>query len=272
MHNVINMVSNGEHFFFDENGVGTAAAALHPRYAAADPFPHIVLDNFLPTTFVQRLLDMFPQKDLASVARNGPNQNAKRGYRPDDLNDSPCRSYLYAFNSRPFLSFLENLTGIDGLIPDPYYLGGGLHEIERGGRLAIHADFNVHAKLNLLRRVNVLLFLNKDWDPGYGGHLELWDAGMSHCVVSIAPVFNRCVVFNTDRRSFHGHPDPLDCPQERTRRSIALYYYTVPPDRASNDAGQSSRTDWRSRPGMTEASNGSGLLRMLGRLFQGRRG
>jgi hypothetical protein len=271
MHDRINMVSRGDHFFFEEDGITAVASTLRPRYAAANPFPHIVLDDFLPAVFVERILDGFPQKHFASVERTGPNQDGKRGYRPDDLHDSPCRSYLYAFNSRPFLAFLEHLTGIQGLIPDPYFVGGGLHETERGGRLAIHADFSVHAKLNLLRRINVLLFLNKDWQRDYGGDLELWDSRMSHCAASIAPTFNRCVVFNTDRRSFHGHPDPLDCPQDRSRRSVALYYYTVPPGLDSKARGLGARTDWRARPGMMDASGG-GLRRMLSRFVPGRRG
>jgi hypothetical protein len=266
------MVSRGEHFFFAENDIEATGAALRPRYVAARPFPHIVLDDFLPLDFVERILGAFPDKRLASVTRTGPDQHAKHGYRPDDLRDSPCRNWLYTFNSRPFLLFLEQLTGIGGLIPDPYFVGGGLHETERGGRLAIHADFNIHAKLNLLRRINVLVYLNKDWQSAYGGHLELWDERVSRCVASIAPTFNRCVVFNTNRTSFHGHPDPLDCPQERTRRSIALYYYTAPTHGAWSGSGCGADTDWRSRPGKTEASGARGLRCRLNRLFLRRRG
>lgn len=101
-----------------------------------------------------------------------------------------------------------------------------LHQTFGGGFLKIHADFNWHDKLKLDRRINVLIYLNKDWNDEYGGHLELWDRAMTRCEVRELPVFNRMVVFNTTTHSFHGHPDPLDCPQEMTRKSIAMYYYT----------------------------------------------
>src|SRR3546814_6396188 len=92
---------------------------------------------------------------------------------------------FYAFNSRPFLAFLEALTGIERLIPDPYFEGGGFHEIGRGGYLNVHADFNLNKRLNLRRRLNVLIYLNKDWEPAFGGDLELWDAGMKHRVRAV---------------------------------------------------------------------------------------
>jgi Rps23 Pro-64 3,4-dihydroxylase Tpa1-like proline 4-hydroxylase len=267
MYSAVNVLRRDDHFFFDEEELEQKGAALHDQYRRAHPFPHIVLDQFLPQAFAERILEEFPDQALASVARSGPNQQSKRGYRPDDLQSSPCRAYLYAFNSRPLLLFLQQLTGIAGLIPDPYFVGGGLHEIDRGGRLAIHADFNRHPILNLWRRVNVLLFLNKDWAHAYGGNLELWDANMSRCVASITPTFNRCVIFNTGRRSYHGHPDPLCCPPERTRRSLAAHYYTAAnPIRCR---GGTTSTEWRSRPGLTESSRrtmfGQLLTRLLGR-------
>jgi Rps23 Pro-64 3,4-dihydroxylase Tpa1-like proline 4-hydroxylase len=90
----------------------------------------------------------------------------------------------------------------------------------------VHADFNRHEKLNLDRRLNLLLYLNRDWKEEYGGHLQLWTRDMGRCVVKVLPVFNRCVVFSTTDFSYHGHPDPLTCPPGRTRKSIAMYYYT----------------------------------------------
>ena len=97
-----------------------------------------------------------------------------------------------------------------------------------GGLLKVHADFNLHQRLGLERRLNALLYLNRDWSDTYGGHLELWNRTMSRCERRVAPVFNRCVVFATSDSSFHGHPEPLSCPPGRSRRSIALYYYTAP--------------------------------------------
>jgi Rps23 Pro-64 3,4-dihydroxylase Tpa1-like proline 4-hydroxylase len=130
-------------------------------------------------------------------------------------------------NSEPFLRFLQELTGIkETLIPDPYFEGGGVHQIKRGGFLKVHVDFHRHRLLQLDRRVNVLVYLNKDWKDEYGGHFELWERDMSRCVKKIAPLFNRMAIFSTTADSWHGHPDKLNCPEGRSRQSLALYYYT----------------------------------------------
>jgi hypothetical protein len=138
------------------------------------------------------------------------------------------------------------LTGISGLIPDPYLEGGGLHQIERDGFLKVHADFNVHAKLRLDRRLNFILYLNQDWREEYNGHLELWDRGMTRCVRKVLPVCNRAVVFVTTDWSFHGHPEKLACPPGRTRKSVALYYYTNGRPAEERSAGHGVL--WQERP------------------------
>src|SRR5262249_51795879 len=135
------------------------------------------------------------------------------------------RHLLSELNSATFLQFLERLSGVDALIPDPYFFGGGLHQIERGGFLKVHEDFSRHETLRIDRRFNAILYLNKDWDPAWGGALEFWDRDMTRAVQSVLPIFNRCVIFSTTPPSNHGHPDPLACPPDRTRRSLALFYY-----------------------------------------------
>src|SRR5438034_178076 len=80
---------------------------------------------------------------------------------------------------------------------------------EPGGFLKVHVDFNVHPKLKLDRRLNMLIYLNKEWREEWGGDLELWDADRTMCRKKIAPLFNRTVVFSTGDSSFHGHPHPL---------------------------------------------------------------
>jgi hypothetical protein len=119
------------------------------------------------------------------------------------------------------------LTGIEGLLPDPYYNGGGFHEISRGGKLGIHADFRINEQLHLSRRLNVLIYLNKGWDDDFGGKFEIWSKDALSMERAISPLFNRCVVFNTDGNSYHGHPEALNTPENVTRKSIALYYYTA---------------------------------------------
>jgi len=129
--------------------------------------------------------------------------------------------------SAPVLQFLERLTGINGLMGDPSLLGGGVHKINRGGKLGVHADFNVHFRTQLHRRINLLLYLNKDWNAEWGGDLELWEKDMSKCCIKVAPVFNRAAIFNITDDAFHGHPHPLNTPENVSRYSLALYYYTV---------------------------------------------
>ncbi len=129
-------------------------------------------------------------------------------------------------NSAPFLAYLENLTGIKNLIADPSYFGGGVHWIDNGGYLEVHADFNHLKQYNLERRINLLLYLNEDWQDEYNGHLELWDRSRMTKVKSVAPLCNRAVIFSTVKEALHGHPTPLNAPAGRARRSLALYYYT----------------------------------------------
>jgi Rps23 Pro-64 3,4-dihydroxylase Tpa1-like proline 4-hydroxylase len=144
------------------------------------------------------------------------------------------------------LQFLEKLTGIEGLIPDPYFTGGGLHETKSGGFLGVHSDFRLNKKLNIERRLNVIIYLNEDWKEEYGGNLELWDVDMKTCLKKVLPIYNRCVIFNTDKDSNHGHPEPLTTPEHITRRSIALYYYTA--GTMVIDPAQRNKTHYKPRP------------------------
>jgi 2OG-Fe(II) oxygenase superfamily len=202
--------------------------ALSGEYCFAEPFPHKVFDNFLPESVARLALDHFPRQGLASdrVFDMGYAGLHKRQILPEEC-DGAARQLFHFFNSRPVLEFLEGLTAIQGLIPDPYFNGGGYHETGRGGKLGIHADFRVNEQLHLHRRLNVIIYLNEDWDESYGGSLELWSRDMTMKCEQVAPVFNRCVIFNTDASSYHGHPDPLTTPEGVYRRSIALYYYTA---------------------------------------------
>jgi len=201
---------------------------LSGTYCFAEPFPHIVIDNFLPLPLIEEIYSSFPTKKLANdkFYENEFSGLHKRQIMPESC-ELKMRSIFHFFNSEPVLQFIEGLTTIDSLISDPYFTGGGFHEISRGGKLQVHADFRINEQLHLNRRINVLIYLNKDWDPDYGGNLELWDRKMKYKVASIAPLFNRCVIFNTDADSYHGHPDPLNTPVGITRKSIALYYYTA---------------------------------------------
>lgn len=267
---MLRVVGNGDNVYFAEPLDLGLGGVLQQKYRAGNPFPHLVIDDFLPCDFIERILAAFPDKSQAVINHQKDHQLYKRGYRPHTLGDNPCRHYLQLFNTPPVLQFLEEVTGIDGLIPDPYFLGGGLHEIERGGKLNVHADFTLHPKMKLVRRINLLIYLNKAWQSDYGGNLELWDAKMERCIRSIEPRFNRCVIFTTDNQSFHGHPEPLNCPPTMTRRSIALYYYVVPSN-GQNETMVSSKTDWQIRPGTVDKppANSASLLKRVVKKVKG---
>ena len=217
-------------------------------YAGAAPFPHIVLDDFLPDHLVREILQHFPEGERASdgVFNIGYGGEHKRQILPEDC-DRYARELFQFFNSRSMLQFLEGLTGIDGLLPDPYFTGGGFHEITRGGRLGVHADFRINEQLHVQRRLNLLIYLNPEWRDEWFGHLELWSRDMKQCVKKVAPLLNRCVIFNTEADTWHGHPDPLQIPEGMKRRSMALYYYSA--SRAIYDETPDHSTMYVARPG-----------------------
>lgn len=214
------------YIYFDEAASKAAGEALAEQYQSAEPFPHIVMDDFLPVDFLRGLLPEFP----SSVGKNFFDRDQERfkmQFPPAEIPGRRLRNLVVELNSPAVLRFLQAMTGIKGLIADPYYVGGGLHETKSGGHLGVHADFNVHKPLKLERRLNLLVYLNDDWPAEYGGELELWDRKMEKCCHSIAPLLGRAVVFNPSLDSFHGQPDPVRCPPDRGRRSIATYYYTA---------------------------------------------
>jgi len=202
------------------------AAMLRREFSEADPFPHLVLDHFLAPEAAQRALTSFPPPGDGWIHYLHYNE---RTFGMNDPNVLPrsARSILDELNSDRFVSLLEAMTGIPGLRADPSLEGGGLHQSERGGHLNLHADFTVHPyRPQWRRRLNLLVFLNPEWQDSWGGHVEFWDSGVRHCERRIAPLYNRAVLFRTDEQSFHGYPDPLRCPAGVFRKSLALYYFT----------------------------------------------
>ncbi|KFL38124.1 2OG-Fe(II) oxygenase [Arenimonas donghaensis] len=230
-------------FIYDLDRLSAIASSQAGAYRGGHPFPHIVLDQFLKPASAAAL----------AAAVTGPGNEiawdryAAEGFemklacsREEELPETVCRA-LHELNAGPMLRFLEALTGIGHLLPDPQLLGGGLHLVGRGGHLGVHADFNWHPGLQANRRINLLLYLNQDWDPAWGGDLELWSTDAARREKSIAPLFNRAVIFNTRSDTFHGHPAPLATPEGVWRRSIAMYYYTTTRPEAEQRAPHNTR-------------------------------
>jgi hypothetical protein len=240
---LLSLADIGGYRCFDFDQCRDAGQALSARYATENPFPHIVIDDFLDIDLLRKVIVEFPDSSGQSCFMRDQ-EKLKFQYRPDQCHGAATRMLFAELNSRAFLQFLSELTGIAGLIPDPYHAGAGLHEIKSGGHLSIHADFPRHETMRIDRRLNLLIYLNEDWAPDFGGSLELWDREMRAAEQMILPVLGRAVIFNTDSDTFHGHPDPLTCPADRSRRSIATYYYTAPAG-SRKRPGTRDKRDWR---------------------------
>lgn len=212
---------------FDASILRDRARVWAETYRSAAPFPHWVQDDVFDSAFLDAVLAEFDAMDRGGWRQSEGNHERKWSTEDWHRLGPFTSTFISQLSSGPFIEFLEDLTGISGLVPDPHLRGGGLHEIRVGGLLGIHADFNVHPRLGLYRRLNLLVYLNRAWVPSWGGALELWDQAGKELVRSIGPSFNRAVVFDTSNFSYHGHPHPLACPPGRTRKSIALYYYTA---------------------------------------------
>jgi hypothetical protein len=240
-------------FTFDREQLQELAASRRDEYAAAQPFPHVVVDDLLPKWVLDEVLTEFPSPREDAWWRFDSDHERKLATRDDSRMGDATRQLLAELNSAVFVDFLEELTGIQGLVPDPHLVGGGLHQIVRGGHLNVHVDFNRHPRTGLDRRLNALIYLNRDWDEEYGGALELWRRDQSQCEKRILPLFNRLVVFSTTEHSFHGHPEPLNCPEGRTRKSLALYYYSNGRPEEDGASTQAHNTIWKD-----ESDDGAG--------------
>jgi Rps23 Pro-64 3,4-dihydroxylase Tpa1-like proline 4-hydroxylase len=202
------------------------AKTAHATYLNAKPYPHIVFDNFFDPRLVDSILEEFPKPDSIRWQKFDNAQEIKLASSVEASFGPATRLLLYHLNSATFLQFLTAITGIENLISDPLFEGGGLHQIVPGGKLGVHSDFNKHRSFGLDRRLNLLLYLNKDWREEYGGQLQLWDREMTRCQTKVLPIFNRVMIFGTTDFTFHGHPDPLQSPEGMTRKSLALYYFS----------------------------------------------
>jgi Rps23 Pro-64 3,4-dihydroxylase Tpa1-like proline 4-hydroxylase len=221
-----------------------AVESLSASYQSAEPFPHIHMEHFLDPAVARELAEEFPRHGSSAWTQYKHYNENKLGLAKRDQMPEGLGRLVDELNGPEFTAWLSQLTGIPKLFADPSLEGGGLHQSGHGGFLNMHADFTVHHHhANWRRRVNLILYLNEDWQENWGGAIELWDRNMTHCVVKVPPLLNHAVIFSTDQDSYHGFPDPLRCPESVTRKSVALYYYT-------EELGVNARsTDYRPRPG-----------------------
>ena len=231
---------------FDYESWRERLPSLKEKYRSNQPFPHIHLENFLDSRTAQVLAEEFPRPDSRAWIQYKHQNENKMGLPKRELFPGRIGRVVDELNSPEFVAWLGELTGIEGLRADETLEGGGLHQSGRGGFLNVHADFTMHHHhKNWRRRINLIVYLNEDWQEQWGGAIELWDRDMTRCVAKVPPFLNHALIFNTDETSFHGFPDRLACPEGTSRKSLALYYYT--PER--NGAGHGKSTNYRARPG-----------------------
>jgi Rps23 Pro-64 3,4-dihydroxylase Tpa1-like proline 4-hydroxylase len=227
------------------------------EYLNSNPFPHCVIND---------LWDKNVISSLASSVESFENWDGQKEFygsigkrwcsSPQKLPDAVLRFINFA-NGPTVLKILEEITGEIGLIPDPYLEGGGIHSSTKGGFLKMHADFNWHEKMKVVRRLNLLVYLNSGWQKSWGGDLQLASKSAEsgfEISKSIFPEINKTVLFTTDETSFHGHPDPLNCPEGVSRNSIALYYYVSHP---------SDKDNFRIRSGTDYVSSSGSKISLL---------
>lgn len=205
------------------------------EYSMGKPYPNLILDNFLHEECASQIAKEVQEYDSWILSEDSEFENSKF-YAPDNnpttietlrVKCPTTFSMIQYFKSQFVLDYLSEITGIKNLIADAGFTGSGLHKTRNGGRLGLHIDFNQNWNTGLYRRINLLVYLNKDWKDEYNGHLELWNNSPWQCEKKIAPIFNRVAIFSTSKKTYHGHPTPLSCPEDVARYSIACYYYTA---------------------------------------------
>jgi hypothetical protein len=229
---------------------------IQHQFLSAEPFPHLVLDNFVPEAMLRKVAAGFDEvPDVAWVRYDDLDERGKRACNNLDAMQPACRDFLAALTGPTAATICQWLTGIDGLVSDATLYGGGLHVTEPGGFLGVHLDNERHPATGLARRLNLIVYCT-DWSPAggwqddWGGHLELWDRACTRVVKRIAPLFNRAVLFETSQHSYHGHTQPLACPAGLLRKSLAVYYWSpwrararffARPDEKVDEAKESAR-------------------------------
>ena len=228
---------------------GARLSGLARQYRENYPCPHILLKDFLRPGVALEMATQFPQASTEAWTQYKHANENKLGMAKRQLFPPALGAVADELNSPEFVEWISELTGIPNLMADPMLEGGGLHQSGRGGYLNVHTDFSMHHfHTNWRRRVNLILYLNPEWQDEWGGSLELWErtaeGKMARCAAKYSPLLNHALIFTTDERSLHGFPDPLTCPEGETRKSLALYYYTL------EDAKKvsSHSTDYFARP------------------------
>lgn len=197
---------------------------LYKKFRNNKPSELLLIQNFIDENFLKKIerniKETIKVESRAAMYRRG-------SIPAQEFSDQNLLKLWNFLNGPIFLEFIEKITGINGLIPDPYCIGAGIHITKTKGKLGLHKDFNFHEKMKLKRVLNLLLYINSDWKNDYNGNFELYSSDFKS-KQAIEPILNNCVLFRTDRNTYHGFPDSLKCPSSKTRKALAIYYYVNP--------------------------------------------
>lgn len=246
---------------FDRAAMARRGMELAPVYQAGKPYPHLAYQGLIPLDLLDAVRveceTAKPDPEVSETISTNNRRQIKNETSDIDLLGECTRHLLTQLNSAAFVDFLEELTGVHGLISDPHYYLAGLHETPHGGHGTIHSDFAYYPRLDLYHRLNVLIYLNAEWPESYGGQLELWSPDHKRAETVISPTFGTMVVFETGPKTYHGLPTPIAGPAGTVRRSLATYYYTTQAPRSARrglrGAVRTPGDDWRvAMPTVTE--------------------
>ena len=202
-------------------------ASLSASWNSAKPFKHIILDDAFDNDLLERVCQGIPRINDETWVRENDDHIKQFNHRSPVSLGEAASELVNLLHSAAFLYFLSEVTGVWELLPDPYLQGASYHVVPRGGFFQVHADRNTAYETGLIRRLALMLYLNKGWKPEYGGQFELWNETGTQRVTSVEPIFNRCLIFEVTETSYHGLPNPVACPPGQTRNSFTVYYHTA---------------------------------------------
>lgn len=220
--------------------------SLQEEYSKAQPFEHIIVDDFLDSTYAEKIYQNFPEINESWHEYKNP---IEVKYTYDNVNNLQVeiKNYFYYLSHPEMIKVMQKLTSITDLEYDEFLHGAGVHMHPRHGRLNIHLDYEKHPYSGKERRLNIILFMSKDWKSEWNGANELWNNDVSQCIKKTDVKFNRAIIFKTNDISWHGLPDKILCPKNTFRKSLA-YYYVSPLSTAKNETDYRKKAKFTKRP------------------------
>lgn len=219
---------------------------LKEKFLNANPFEHVIIPNFLNSEYANQLEKLFPVNFDKWHKYWNP---IEVKYANDDINNLPeeHKKLFYLLSSDRMTNIISQISDISDLQYDEYLHGAGLHAHPRGGRLNLHLDYEKHPITGKQRRLNIILYMNKDWNDEWHGESELWNNDVSECVVKSKISFNTALIFKTNEISWHGVPEPIMCPENMFRKSIAYYYVSELVDKQNKNKVGNDGSGFRSK-------------------------